>query len=48
MISLKRNKKTGELVKAKGSRVIKKYIYQPNQKDDFKISRSKFEDFFKM
>ena len=42
MISLKRNKKTGELVMAKGTRVMKKYIYQPNQKDDFKVSRSKF------
>ena len=47
MISLKRNKKTGELVMAKGTRVMKKYIYQPNQKDDFKVSRSKFEDFLK-
>lgn len=45
MISLKRKK--GELVKAKGVRVVKKFIYQPNQKEDFKISRSKFEDFLK-
>ena len=46
MISLKRNNKK-ELIKATGVRVMKKFIYEPNQKEDFKISRGKFEDFLK-
>ena len=46
MIDLKRNSK-GELVAAKGYRVRSNTIYKPGQKDDFKISRSKFEDFLK-
>tara|TARA_B100001057_G_scaffold433067_1_gene461690 strand:+ start:87 stop:899 length:813 start_codon:yes stop_codon:yes gene_type:complete len=46
MISLKRNTKK-ELIKARGIRVMKKFIYEPNQKEDFKISRGKFEDFLK-
>ena len=45
MISLKRNKKTRELVEAKGLRVQQWTIYKPNQKTDFKISRGKFNDF---
>jgi hypothetical protein len=44
MISLKRNSKK-ELVPATGLRTRKSFIYSPNQKDDFKISRSKFNDF---
>ena len=44
MISLKRNSK-GELVSATGRRATDRNIYKPNQKDDFKISRSKFSDF---
>jgi hypothetical protein len=44
MISLKRNSRK-ELVPATGLRTRKSFIYSPNQKDDFKISRSKFNDF---
>ena len=44
MIDLKRNSKK-ELVTATGTRVRKSSIYQPNQSDDFKISRGKFSDF---
>ena len=44
MISLKRKKKTGELVKATG--VTDEWrMYKPNQTDDHKISRSRFDDF---
>jgi hypothetical protein len=46
MINLKRNNKL-ELVEAKGLRTRASSIYQPNQSEDFKISRSKFEDFLK-
>ena len=44
MINLKRNSKL-ELVEAKGIRNRSSSIYNPNQPDDFKISRSKFNDF---
>jgi hypothetical protein len=44
MISLKRNSKL-ELVKAEGIRSRASSIYTPNQKDDFRISRSKFDNF---
>ena len=44
MISLKRNSKK-ELVPATGFRTRTSSVYSPNQKDDFKISRSKFNDF---
>ena len=44
MISLKRNNKK-ILVKAKGCRVKKSSIYEPNQKESFSISRGKFADF---
>ena len=44
MVSLKRNSKL-ELVEAKGIRNSSSSIYNPNQPDDFKISRSKFNDF---
>ena len=44
MISLKRNRK-GQLVEARGIRTRKHSRYRPNQKESFKISRSKFEDF---
>ena len=44
MISLKRNSKL-ELVKAEGVRSRASSIYTPNQKDDFRISRSKFDNF---
>ena len=44
MISLKRNGK-GELVEAKGLRSRSSSIYNPNQKEDFAISRGKFSDF---
>ena len=47
MISLKRNKKTKELVEAKGLRIKQSSIYKPNQTNDFKISRSKFNDFLR-
>lgn len=45
MISLKRNKKTGELEKATGliSQNWRKYV--PNQNKDHQISRSRFDDF---
>jgi len=44
MISLKRKKKTGELIKATG--VADEWRkYKPNQSKDFKISRSRFDDF---
>jgi len=46
MINLKRNAKL-ELVEAKGIRDKEWSIYTPNQKKDFKLSRSKFEDFLK-
>jgi len=46
MISLKRNSKK-ELVEAKGIRIRKNSIYNPGQSEDFKISRSKFDDFLK-
>ena len=46
MISLKRNAKL-ELVAATGLRTRASSIYKPNQSEDFKISRSKFEDFLK-
>ena len=44
MIDLKRNSKK-ELVEAKGVRTRKSSIYQPSQKEDFKLSRGKFSDF---
>ena len=44
MISLKRNGK-GELIEAKGLRSRSSSIYNPNQKEDFAISRGKFSDF---
>ena len=44
MIDIKRNKK-GEFLEAKGIRSRASSIYTPNQKEDFKISRSKFSDF---
>ena len=44
MISLKRNTKL-ELVPAPGIRVRQSSIYQPNQEQNFKISRGKFSDF---
>ena len=44
MIDLKRNSKL-QLVEAKGIRTRKSSIYTPNQREDFKISRSKFSDF---
>jgi len=44
MISLKRNSR-GELIPATGRRSTERSSYKPNQKDDFKISRSKFSDF---
>ena len=44
MISLKRNGK-GQLVKAKGLRTRSSTIYNPNQEEDFAISRGKFSDF---
>ena len=45
MISLKRNKKTGELVEATGITSQKWRIYKPNQSKDFILSRSRFDDF---
>lgn len=47
MINLKRNPKTLELVEATGIRSKSSSIYTPRQSEDFKISRSKFEDFLK-
>ena len=44
MISLKRNNR-GQFVPATGLRSRASSIYTPNQKDPFKISRSKFNDF---
>ncbi len=44
MISLKRNSK-GEFVKATGLRKTARSMYVPDQKEIFKISRSKFTDF---
>ena len=44
MIDLKRNSK-GEFVPATGLNKQKWRMYIPNQKEDFKISRSKFNDF---
>ena len=44
MISLKRNNKK-ELVPATGLRTRSSSAYSPNQKEDFKMSRSKFNDF---
>ena len=44
MINLNRNKK-GELIEATGKRTRQSSIYIPDQKEDFKISRSKFSDF---
>lgn len=44
MISLKRNSK-GELTSAKGIRSKESSIYKPNQKEDFKLSRGKFDNF---
>ncbi|MBG93370.1 MAG: hypothetical protein CL792_05245 [Chloroflexi bacterium] len=44
MISLKRNNK-GDFVQASGLRTRKNTIYQANQAEIFRISRSKFNDF---
>ena len=44
MVSIKRNSK-GEFAEATGLRVRKTSIYEPGQKDVFKISRSKFSNF---
>jgi hypothetical protein len=44
MISLKRNSKL-ELIPAQGRRSRLDTIYKPNQKEDFKLSRSKFDNF---
>ena len=44
MIDLKRNSNK-QPVPAFGKRVRKKFIYSPNQTDDFKISRGRFSDF---
>ena len=41
MISLKRNRKTGELVEATGVTSQKWRMYQPNQNKDFTLSRSR-------
>ena len=43
-MSLKRNSRK-ELVPATGLRTRSSSVYSPNQKEDFKISRSKFNDF---
>ena len=45
MISLKRNGKTGELVEATGLTSQKWRIYQPYQKKDFTLSRSRYDAF---
>ena len=45
MISLKRNSKTKELVKATGITSQKWRIYSPNQNKDFILSRSRFDEF---
>ena len=47
MISLKRNRKTGEFVDATGITSQEWRIYKPNQNKDFNISRSRFEAFKK-
>ena len=47
MIDLKRDSKTGELKKATGLNSHKWRCYKPGQKEDFTISRSRFEDFTK-
>ena len=44
MINLKRNSKL-QLVEAKGMRSRASSIYSPNQSEDFKVSRGKFNDF---
>ena len=44
MVSIKRNTK-GEFQEVDGLRVRKSSIYSPGQKDQFKISRSKFSTF---
>ena len=44
MVSIKRNSK-GEFAEAKGLRSRKSSIYEPGQKEVFKISRSKFSNF---
>ena len=44
MVSIKRNSK-GEFAEAKGLRTRPTSIYQPGQKNEFKISRSKFSNF---
>jgi len=44
MVSIKRNSK-GEFTEAKGLRVRKSSIYEPDQDEVFKISRSKFSNF---
>jgi len=44
MVSIKRNSK-GEFAEATGLRVRKTSIYEPGQKNVFKISRSKFSNF---
>ena len=46
MIDLKRDSK-GELKKATGLNSHKWRCYKPGQKEDFKISRSRFDDFTK-
>tara|TARA_B100000686_G_scaffold354022_1_gene462211 strand:+ start:2613 stop:3419 length:807 start_codon:yes stop_codon:yes gene_type:complete len=46
MISLKYNSKK-ELMEAPGKRKIANSMYNPGQSSDFKISRSKFEDYLK-
>ncbi len=45
MISLKRNSKTKELVSATGVTSQKFRIYSPNQNKDYKLSRSRFDEF---
>jgi hypothetical protein len=45
MISLKRNNKTKELVSATGVTSQKFRIYSPNQTKDYKLSRSRFDEF---
>ncbi len=45
MISLKRNSKTKELVKATGITSQKWRIYSPNQNKDFILSRSRLDEF---
>ena len=46
MISIKKNK-YGNEVYAPGRKTMQKFIYKPNQKDTFKLSRTKFENFLK-